>query len=200
MSESMRVREGRRGSWLWAAFLVLLAATLAAGAFLYFRETPRTAAVPYQAFQPMTSWQGSRISVKLYFPLKDGSALGPETRSIREYPNKAEQARELVGELLKGPLTEGLIPSLPPDARVKAVFIDKKGTAFVDFSREVQTEFPGGAWTETLALYSLTNTLTANFPEITQVQVLVEGEVVDTLAGHIDTSRPFQAKTSLNKE
>ena len=200
MSDSMHVREGRRGSWLWPVFLAVLVAALAAGAFLYFRETPRTATMPYQAFEPVTSWQGPRVSMKLYFPLKDGSALGLETRDIRGRTAKPEQVRELVTELIKGPLTAGLIPSLPPAARVKAVFIDKNGTAFVDFSREVQTEFPGGAWTETLALYSLTNTLTANFPEITQVQVLVEGEIVDTLAGHIDISRPFQAKAALDKE
>jgi spore germination protein GerM len=83
---------------------------------------------------------------------------------------------------------------------VKSGFISPDGTAYINFSREIQHEFPGGAWTETLTIYSLTNTLAEAFPDIRQVQIMVEGTAIDTLAGHIDTTRPFRPRPALNKE
>ena len=35
------------------------------------------------------------------------------------------------------------------------------------------------------------NSLTANFPAVKRVQILVEDKPADTLAGHVDLSRPL---------
>jgi hypothetical protein len=43
---------------------------------------------------------------------------------------------------------------------------------------------------------SLVNTLLFNFKEIQQVQILVEGAEIDTLAGHIDCRKPFSKMLS----
>ena len=45
---------------------------------------------------------------------------------------------------------------------------------------------------EQKALYSLVNTVVHNFAEIHKVQILVQGQEVSTLAGHLDTSRPLR--------
>jgi hypothetical protein len=42
-----------------------------------------------------------------------------------------------------------------------------------------------------LTVYSIVNSLTANFPAVKRVQILVEDKPVSTLSGHIDLSRPL---------
>jgi hypothetical protein len=44
---------------------------------------------------------------------------------------------------------------------------------------------------ETLTLDSILGTLHANFPEITEVRFLVDGQPHDTLAGHADLTRVY---------
>ena len=44
---------------------------------------------------------------------------------------------------------------------------------------------------EALAVFTLVNALTVNLPDITAVQILIDGKEVDTLAGHVDLRRPL---------
>jgi spore germination protein GerM len=186
------------GMLAWIAAGVLIAAALGVGAYMFFRDVREPSGNAVVEFQAMTGYAGPKTAVTLYFPSNDGVYLRAETREIRSLPERMALMREVVEELIRGPRT-GLTPSFPAGARVKGVFIDDKGTAYINFSAELQTEYPGGAWTETLTIYSLTNTLTEDFPEVRKVQILVEGSAVPTLAGHIDTSRPFGPRPALNK-
>lgn len=51
---------------------------------------------------------------------------------------------------------------------------------------------------EALAVAAIVNTLT-EFPQIRQVQILVEGKQVESLAGHVDVSRPLTRNEKLIK-
>jgi len=46
-------------------------------------------------------------------------------------------------------------------------------------------------------VYSIVNSLVANFPAARRVQILVEDRVVTSLAGHVDLSRPLPADMTL---
>ena len=81
--------------------------------------------------------------------------------------------------------------------KLRQLYIDGQGTAYVDFSRDLQTKHPGGSGGELLTIYSIVDTLTTNFDQIHQVKILVEGSEVLTLAGHIDTRHPFRPRYSL---
>lgn len=197
MTAGGRIRNGR-GILPWIAAGAILSVVLGIGAYMFFRDAREPSGETTEEFQPMTSMAGPRVPVTLYFPSKDGRYLKAEARDIRGVPERVVQVREVVEELIRGPKT-GLTPSFPAGSRVKGIFFDDKGTAYINFSRELQSEYPGGAWTETLTIYSLVNTLTEDFPEIKHVQILVEGNSIPTLAGHIDTSRPFGPRTALNK-
>jgi hypothetical protein len=61
--------------------------------------------------------------------------------------------------------------------------INLRGT-FVD-------KHPSGVEVETLTIQSMLGTLHANFPQITQVRFLVDGQPHDTLAGHADLTRVY---------
>ena len=59
-------------------------------------------------------------------------------------------------------------------------------TSFVD-------AHPSGIEPETLTLLSIIGTLHANFPQISQVRFLVDGQQRDTLAGHADLTHIYLA-------
>jgi germination protein M len=50
---------------------------------------------------------------------------------------------------------------------------------------------PGGSEAELMTVYSVVNSLTASFPAVKRVQILVEDKPAQTLAGHIDLTRPL---------
>jgi hypothetical protein len=74
-------------------------------------------------------------------------------------------------------------PNQPPPGVVAVVDLS---TSFVD-------AHPSGIEPETLTLLSIIGTLHANFPQISQVRFLVDGQPRDTLAGHADLTRVYLA-------
>ncbi len=68
--------------------------------------------------------------------------------------------------------------------------------AIVDLSASFVAAHPSGIEPETLTLLSILGTLHANFPEISQVRFLVDGQPRDTLAGHADLTRVYLASDS----
>ena len=68
--------------------------------------------------------------------------------------------------------------------------------AEVDFSKEILKSNVGGSLHEMLLVSSIVNTLT-EFPEITSVQLLVEGRKIDTIGGHMDVLDPLRRNESL---
>ena len=52
-------------------------------------------------------------------------------------------------------------------------------------------DFNPGIASETLAIYSVVDSLAANLPEVKRVQFLVQGQEVDTLDGHADLTSPY---------
>lgn len=105
-------------------------------------------------------------------------------------------ARSTLQELCRGPAPgSGLTPTIPPGAVIRDINI-KNGLAIVNFSRELKTKHLGGSSGELLTVYSIVNTLT-QFPSVHRVQLLVEGERLETLTGHLDISQPLERDSSL---
>jgi Sporulation and spore germination len=68
--------------------------------------------------------------------------------------------------------------------------------AVVDLSGSFVDAHPSGIEPETLTLLSIIATLHANFPQISQVRFLVDGQQRNTLAGHADLTRVYLASDS----
>ena len=130
------------------------------------------------------------ISVRLYFEAPEQTGLLPEERSVPFSDDLSRQLRMVVEELVRGSTT-GLLPTLPAGTKVLEVFVTARGTAYLDLSKEVAQLAGGGSKNELLTVYSIVNSLTANFPAVKRVQILVEDKPVATLAGHVDLSRPL---------
>jgi germination protein M len=132
------------------------------------------------------------ITVKLFFLAPDQPALLIEDREVAYSADLARQVRTVVEELVKGP-QKGLVGALPVETKVIDSFVTAAGIAYVDLSKEASLKHPGGTRGELLTVYSIVNSLTANFPGVKRVQILVEDRQVSTLAGHVDLTRPLSA-------
>ena len=87
--------------------------------------------------------------------------------------------------------TEGYGRVIPPSTTLRAVFIATDGTAYVDLSNDFLSDFTPGIQTETLAIYSIVNSITVNIPSVKRVQFLIQGQEVETLDGHADLTAAF---------
>jgi spore germination protein GerM len=129
-------------------------------------------------------------TVTLFF-LDDGDdLLHKETREIAAGPTEAEEAERALAELIKGS-EKGFVSPLPPQTRVRQVFVAPDGLATVDLSREVADGFAYGSTAELAAVYAVVDTLVFNFPQVKRVVILVEGVEKETLGGHVDLTRAF---------
>lgn len=137
-----------------------------------------------------------QISVKLFFQAADRPGLVIEERSVPFAADLADQMRAVVEELVRGSRS-GLQPTLDPGTRVLEVFVSARGVAYVDLSKEAQAVAAGGSEAEMITVYSIVNSLTANFPAIKRVQILVEDKPATTLAGHVDLTRPLPPDMTL---
>ena len=125
--------------------------------------------------------------VVLYFADENAQYLIPEYRKIKRTEGVAKQA---IIELIKGPVSNELYPTIPSTTRVNNLYIGDS-VAYIDLSSEIINRHPGGSAGELLTVYSIVMTLTS-FPEINKVQILVDGNSGETLAGHVDTSIPLE--------
>jgi len=135
------------------------------------------------------------ISVALYFSDQNGDYLRAEQRTI---PLVQGLARATVEELIDGPAGEGLSATIPQGTRLLDIDITN-GLCRVDLSREFRDNHWGGSSGEILTVYSLVNTLT-QFPTVEKVEILVEGQKMDTLAGHMDLSVPVYRNSQIIKD
>lgn len=144
-----------------------------------------------------TGEQGTEktTTVVLYFADNNGYLAAYR----KEVPKVTGIARLTLHELCQGPPADsGLYPTIPPGAALKDINIKEDGLAVVDFNQNLKSKHWGGSTAELLTVYSIVNTLT-QFPAVKKVQIFIEGERVQTLAGHLDISKPLQRDGSLIK-
>jgi len=136
------------------------------------------------------------INVKLFFESPEGRGLVLEERAVPFSSDLATQVRTLVEELAKGS-TSGLGPTLASTTKVLEVFVTARGVAYVDLSKEASEGTSWGSEAEQATVYSVVDSVTASFPSISKVQILIENEPATTLAGHVDLSRPLRPDMTL---
>jgi Sporulation and spore germination len=85
--------------------------------------------------------------------------------------------------------------TLPPDAALLAFYLLPDGTAVADFSEALATSTPSGIQSEQLAVDSIARTLEANVPPVKRLKILIHGQELDTLAGHVDLTQLFIVDT-----
>jgi spore germination protein GerM len=143
-------------------------------------------------FGPGEPTQSKKSAAHLYFADRDNYYLMSEQRVVSHSGNAVDYARSIVEALIKGP-QNSLVRTIAADTELRAIYIISDGACYVDLSRAVGKDHPGGCNSELLTIYSVVNSLILNVPEIKRVKLLIEGKEVQTLAGHIDLVFPLEA-------
>lgn len=107
---------------------------------------------------------------------------------LREISYSSDMLKAALEELIKGPTSQSLTGLIPKETRVLDVKV-KDWIAYPDFSKEIYNMNVGSAG-EALVLASIANTL-IKFPGVEKVRILVEGEEIGTLAGHVELTEPL---------
>ena len=132
--------------------------------------------------------------VTLFYVTEDGMGLTGHQSSIEPGADASTLARAIVSEQLAD-APEPFRSPFPNGTRMRSLFLSEDGNAFVDLSREITENHSGGSLDELFTVYSLVNALAINVPDISAVQIMVESQEVDTLAGHIDLRQPLEPNT-----
>ena len=147
--------------------------------------------------QPSAPPAGVRhITATLFYAARDGQSLVPAQREILLAEGIVPQGREIVSAQLQRPQAP-YVSVIPEGTRLRAFYVTDRGDAFVDLSPEVTSRHRGGSTAELLTVYAVVNAVTANLPTIRRVQILIDGQETDTLAGHIDLRAPLERDNSI---
>lgn len=124
-----------------------------------------------------------KLDIKLYFGNDMGKVLVAEKGEVRG-GTLEEKLTAAMEALISGPDDTSLTDVMPVGTKLLSVEV-RDGTAYVNLSAGAADDHSGGSSGEILTVFSIVNTLTLNFDEVDSVQLLIEGEKRDTLAGHI---------------
>jgi germination protein M len=129
----------------------------------------------------------AKTKVTVYFKDQQGSYLVPTTVEVDKAPGVAKEALDA---LCSGPAQGvGVIASIPAGVQVRSVNLKADGDCVVDLTGSVSKDQLSPK-DEALAVYALVDTLT-DFHNVKRVQILVDGQIKDTLAGHIPIDEPM---------
>lgn len=147
--------------------------------------------IPSALEETESSEQKESAVIVLFFPSEHDGLLHREEREIFPESSLALQAKRIILELLSGSRL-GFLSPIPPETRLRELYITNDGIAFVDFSRELTDKHLSGSSAEMATIFSIVDSLCYNLKQIKKVFILIDGGEKKTLGGHIDLANPFQ--------
>lgn len=133
--------------------------------------------------------EAGTMELQLFLIVPGSERLIPVSATVAAPATLAAQVETAVRELINWTGVETTSP-VAPEAGLREVWVSPGGIAYLDFDRTFRDSASGGSLGELQTVYGIVATLTESFPEIVAVQFLVEGHGIETLAGHVDLSRP----------
>ncbi|MFH1074547.1 MAG: GerMN domain-containing protein [Candidatus Firestonebacteria bacterium] len=166
--------------------IVIIIAVLTSGYFAvkYFVMSRKDSLFNYAAQQK---------KIKLFYVNENGK-LQAEKREIQGATSVLDDIKICVEELAKGPKGKGLFQALPKETKLREVYLDDNRCVYLDFTKSIINNPKGGTTAEMQLIYSLVNTIFENFGQIASVRLLVEGQEIKTIGGHLDVNRPLRGK------
>lgn len=139
--------------------------------------------------------QAGTMRIVIYHADKTATHLVPEVHVVPVSTHPLKVAAEL---LIAGTKKPEVMSVMPPGTHLRDIWI-KDHIAYIDFDDKLIKNNSGGSAGEILLVGAIVNTLT-EFPEVQKVQLLVEGEKISTISGHLDTSEPLSRSENLIKQ
>lgn len=138
---------------------------------------------------PVSTPTDKLVQARIYWAGPTGS-VAPFAVQLPLSDDPVERAKQVLQELITSPPTPDQ-RTLPADTELLNLYILPDGTAIADFSDAIVSNMPSGILSEQLAIDSIARTLENNVPSLHRLKILIHGQEVDTLAGHIDLTGFF---------
>jgi len=188
-----------------AAAILLLAMGAAVGALLYLTRSPSSTSrsrrsLPFLRVTPAPSGAAApapsgtavpveTVRVTLFFADAAQGKLHPEERDIPKPSGPGAYLRALFEELARGPSRPGLVGVIPPRIQLRNGFLLPNAEVVLDLAVDASLSF--GSAEELSIVASLVDTTLQNVANTKRVRILVNGEPVESLGGHVDLTRPL---------
>ena len=131
--------------------------------------------------------------VTLYIANDSDGTLGKTQVSVVLPAERSERDRAVLRTLLAQYLKPQSPHPIGAGSDVRQVYLMGDDTAVVDTNSAFADAHPSGVLAEELTVASMVMTLNANDNKIQRVKVLINGQERDTLAGHADLRRFYEA-------
>jgi hypothetical protein len=129
-----------------------------------------------------------RRSVEVAYPNGKGGWDRVE-RDVALPPDDSRRLEAVFRSWLEG--TRDGNTMLSPKTQILSAFVDQNRRAYINFSADATRDVRGGSASELETISSIARTIAGNFPDITDFQILVDGEPITTLGGHISVALPL---------
>lgn len=161
------------------------------------RRIQRTAEVPKTEEQvrrelltpKVTTSSDVKTTAKIFWA-SGPDQLAPVGTEVMLSSDPVQRAKQVIEALITQPPTPDQ-RTLPASATLLGFYILPDGTAIADFSDALSSEIPSGILSESLAVNSIARTLESNVTGVKRLKILIHGQEVDTLAGHVDLTEFF---------
>jgi hypothetical protein len=204
-ASKVRITTKNRSPRQWAAIVAIAIAAVLFGVAvmtglnrLLTRPTGVPAAIdPAAAPGAVPAPAVPKIKATLFFMSEDGLTLVPTEREVPLAEGAVAQARSVLEAQLAAEAPAPLVSTIPKGAALRGVYVSERNEVFVDLEPTIRTAHPGGTTQELMTVYTIVNAVLVNLPDLQQVQILIGGQEVDTLAGHVDIRRPLKKNAGL---
>ncbi|MBI1390057.1 MAG: hypothetical protein GC154_16570 [bacterium] len=136
--------------------------------------------------------------LQVYFPTREHNMLA--SVSIQSLPSDTltQRIRSAMELLIRGPREENLLAPIPEGTKLQNVYwSESDGRVYVSFSPELLGEDrPMHGLAEWATIYSIVNTAAQQSSAVKDVQILVNGEIIDSGRLVWDWSMPFKPDKS----
>ncbi len=136
---------------------------------------------------------GPPTPVTLYIASDSNGTLRRTQVNVTLPPERTERDRAVLKALFGEYLQSSSTHPIGSGADVRDVYLLADDTAVVDTNAAFADAHPSGVLAEELTVASIVVTLNANDTKIQRVKLLVNGQERETLAGHADLRRFYEA-------
>ncbi len=175
------------------AVLALVAVGLGYYALHLRRKVARDAQLASEQQMVTPVGNGPPEPVILYIANDGDGTLGKTTVNVVLPAERSERDRAVLRTLMAQYLKAGSSHPIGEGSDIRQVYLMGDDTAIVDTNSSFADAHPSGVLAEELTVASVVVTLNANDNKVARVKILVNGQERDTLAGHADLRRFYEA-------
>ncbi len=133
-----------------------------------------------------------QTGINVFYLTKDYTQLESERRTIFKPDSITNLVLAALKELVRRPVSSNLINPIPKNTKIENVFwSEEEGRIYVSFSEELLDNKSEHALSEWAIIYSIVNTAADQSPRIKDVQILINGEIIQSENTVWDWSLPF---------